>query len=163
MKKIIIICLVLILIISFVACSNNVENNTLPDSETTMLDKTVQETTAQKSKTSMNIKINDKNFTAQFYDNETAKAFADMLPLTIKMEDLHSNEKYYYLNSSLPTNSSAIDKINSGDIMLYGSNCLVLFYKDFSTSYSYTKIGYIENPSELTDAVTSEDIIVTFE
>lgn len=162
MKKIIAVCLVIVSLISLVACSNNAENNTLPNSKTTMLDTTVQETSTQKSKTSMNIKINDKSFTAQFYDNETAKAFADMLPLTIKMEELHGNEKYYYFNSSLPMNSSNIGKINTGDIMLYGSNCLVLFYKDFSTSYSYTKIGYIENPSGLADAVGSEDVTITF-
>ena len=48
--------------------------------------------------------------------------------------------------------------------MLYGNNCLVLFYKSFSTEYSYTKIGYIENPSNLADAVCQRDnIIVSFE
>ncbi len=47
--------------------------------------------------------------------------------------------------------------------MLYGNNCLVLFYKSFSTEYSYTKIGYIENPSNLADAVSSDNIIVSFE
>lgn len=163
MKKIIAVCFVIVLLINIAACSKNIENNTFQNSETTMLDTTVQKATTQKSKASMNIKINDKSFTAQFYDNETAKAFADMLPLTIKMEELHGNEKYYYLNSSLPANPSNADKINTGDIMLYGSDCLVLFYESFSTSYSYTKIGYIENTSGLADAVGSEDVTITFE
>ena len=35
--------------------------------------------------------------------------------------------------------------------MLYGSNCLVIFYKSFDTSYSYTKIGHIENLPDLGD------------
>ena len=33
--------------------------------------------------------------------------------------------------------------------MLYGNNCLVIFYKSFDTSYSYTKIGHIDNLDNL--------------
>ena len=29
------------------------------------------------------------------------------------------------------------------------NNCLVVFYKSFDTSYSYTKIGHIENFEDL--------------
>ncbi|MDE6752433.1 MAG: hypothetical protein K2J59_06675 [Eubacterium sp.] len=63
----------------------------------------------------------------------------------------------------MPTDHLNIDNINSGDIMLYGNNCLVLFYKSFLTEYSYTKIGYIENSSNLADAVGSDNITVSFE
>ena len=33
--------------------------------------------------------------------------------------------------------------------MLYTDNCLVIFYKSFDTSYSYTKIGHINNLPDL--------------
>ena len=79
------------------------------------------------------------------------------------MSELHGNEKYYYFNESLPTNSERIGNINTGDLMLYGSDCLVLFYKSFSTSYSYTRLGHIDNPQRLADAVGSGNITVTFE
>jgi hypothetical protein len=42
--------------------------------------------------------------------------------------------------------------------MLYGNNCLVIFYKSFDTSYQYTKIGHIEN----LDDIGSENITVIF-
>jgi hypothetical protein len=46
--------------------------------------------------------------------------------------------------------------------MLFGSDCLVLFYESFSTSYSYTKIGYIDDPNELENAIGSGNIQITF-
>jgi len=33
--------------------------------------------------------------------------------------------------------------------MLFGDNCLVIFYKSFDTSYSYLKIGHINNLPDL--------------
>ena len=111
----------------------------------------------------LNIKVGDKNFTATLESNNTTKSLLEKLPLTINMSELHGNEKYYYFNESLPTNSERIGNINTGDLMLYGSDCLVLFYKSFSTSYSYTRLGHIDNPQGLADAVGNENIIVTFE
>ena len=46
--------------------------------------------------------------------------------------------------------------------MLYGDNCLVLFYESFSTSYSYTPIGYVENPDGLAVVLGSGDVQITF-
>lgn len=111
----------------------------------------------------LNIKVGDKNFTATLESNNTTKSLLEKLPLTISMSELHGNEKYYYFNESLPTNSERIGNINTGDLMLYGSDCLVLFYKSFSTSYSYTRLGHIDNPQGLADAVGNGNITVTFE
>lgn len=108
----------------------------------------------------INITINNKIFKATLEDNETARAFVKKLPLSITMQELNGNEKYYYFNSSLPKNDSRVSKINSGDIMLYGDNCLVLFYDTFSTPYSYTRIGKLDNPSDLKNVVGKENIDV---
>ena len=65
------------------------------------------------------------------------------------MDELNGNEKFVYMNNSLTTNSYNPNHIVKGDVMLYGNNCLVIFYKSFDTSYSYTKIGHIDNLDNL--------------
>ena len=93
--------------------------------------------------------IDEKEYIINLEDNETAKGFARMLPLELNMSELNGNEKYVYLDKSLATNSLKPKRINAGDIMLYGDDCLVIFYKSFDTSYSYTKIGHIDNLEDL--------------
>lgn len=116
----------------------------------------------QMENTSVIITINGKEFNAVFYNNETANAFINMMPLTLNMNELNGNEKYYNLSTTLPVNSERVGSIKKGDIMLYGSNCIVIFYESFNTSYSYTKIGYIENTENLSSALGSGSVSVTF-
>lgn len=109
------------------------------------------------------IKVNSKTFTATLLGNNTAKAFKDMLPLTISMVELNGNEKYFDLSKSLPANPSNPGTIQNGDLMLYGSNTLVLFYKTFSTSYRYTRLCSIDDVSGLAAALGTSNITITFE
>ncbi len=82
----------------------------------------------------MTIIVNTEAFSATLYDNAAATAFKALLPLTIEMADLNDNEKYFDLPVNLPHSASNPGTIKTGDLMLYGSNTLVLFYKSFSTS-----------------------------
>jgi hypothetical protein len=107
------------------------------------------------------IKIGSREFTGTLVDNPTATAFRAMLPLTMDMTELNGNEKYFDLAKSLPTNASNPGQINAGDFLLYGSKTLVLFYEAFSTSYSYTRIGKVDNPIGLAEAVGSGNAVVT--
>ncbi|MCH5186415.1 MAG: hypothetical protein J1F64_09900, partial [Oscillospiraceae bacterium] len=84
-------------------------------------------------------------------------------PLTLDMSELNGNEKYFYLSDSLPINSEKVGTINAGDIMLYSSDCIVLFYETFNTSYSYTKIGHTDDVPGLKEAVGGGNVMVTFE
>ena len=111
----------------------------------------------------MKIKIGNKTFTATLYDNETATVFKTLLPITVNMIELNGNEKYFDLSKSLPTNASSPGTIQNGDLMLYGSSTLVLFYKAFSTSYSYTKLGRIDDTSGFVSALGSGNVSVTYE
>lgn len=109
------------------------------------------------------LSVNGKIFPAKLYKNKTTEALMKKLPLTLNMSELNGNEKYYYLSDSLPTDAKKPSKINTGDIMLYGNDCLVLFYKSFSTSYSYTSLGYVEDVEGLAEALGSGSVKVTFQ
>jgi hypothetical protein len=113
--------------------------------------------------TQMRITIGSRTFTATLYDNATATAFKGMLPTTVNMSELNGNEKYFDLPVHLPTNASNPGTIQSGELMIYGSNTLVLFYKTLSTSYSYTRLGRINDTTGLATAVGSGSVTVTYQ
>lgn len=111
----------------------------------------------------LKINIGSASFNVTLEDNATVAALKALLPMTVNMPDMNGNEKYYYLPEDLPTASSNPGTIRAGDLMLYGSSCMVLFYEDFSTSYSYTRLGRVDNPSELASALGAGSATITFE
>ncbi|MCE7067377.1 cyclophilin-like fold protein [Dyadobacter sp. CY326] len=111
----------------------------------------------------LRINIGSKAFTATLVKNPTVTAFKARLPLTVNMSELNGNEKLYNFPSNLPSNASNPGNIRNGDLMLYGSNVLVLFYKSFPTQYAYTRLGRIDNVSGLDAAVGAGNVTVTFE
>lgn len=108
------------------------------------------------------IQVGNKSFRATLYDNDSTRALTAKLPLTLNMDELNGNEKLYFFSEKFPANSERVGNIRSGDLMLYGSDCLVLFYKSFSTSYSYTRLGYIEDANGLAAALGGGSVQVTF-
>lgn len=108
----------------------------------------------------INLTINGNNFTATLDDNETTRELLSRLPLEVSMSELNGNEKYYYFDESLPTNSYRPGSINTGDIMLYERDCLVIFYEDFNTPYSYTRLGKIDNVDNLKDVLGNGNVNV---
>lgn len=108
------------------------------------------------------ITIENKKYEAILYDNSTTKELIKKFPITITMSDLNGNEKYYNFSKSFSTSSENVASINKGDIMLFGDNCLVIFYKSFSTRYRYTKLGYIKNLEDLENSLGKGDIEITF-
>ena len=78
------------------------------------------------------------------------------------MTELNGNEKYARLSENLPTKASNPGTIQTGDLMIYGSKTLVLFYKTFPTSYEYTRLGRVKDATGLAEAVGSAAVTVTF-
>lgn len=142
---------------------NYIEVSTVPDAEgdvqrgnTKKAEATA--TTTQKAG-SMKLIIGNKTFPVRLENNETAQALKAQLPLTLVMSELNGNEKYYYY-STLPTGATRPGTIHAGDIMLYGSNTLVIFYETFESDYSYTRIGSVTDPDGLAEALGSGEVQV---
>ena len=121
------------------------------------------EVNRQEGDKSMNITIGNKLFTATLEDNPTTTKLRKMLPLTLDMSELNGNEKFFHLTSKLPTDASKPGMIQAGDLMLWGDNSLVVFYKSFRSSYSYTRLGKMDDPSGLEAAVGTGNVTIKFE
>jgi hypothetical protein len=111
----------------------------------------------------MKITIGKRVFTATLQDNAAAAAFKAMLPLSLNMHDVNRNEKAFDLPSDLPTADAKPGMIRTGDLMIWNSRTVVVFYKNFSTPYSYTRLGHIDHPTELAEALGEGEVTVTFE
>ena len=111
----------------------------------------------------MKITIGSKTFNATLEDNPIVAKLKSLLPLTLKMTELNGNEKYHHFSTRFPTDAMSPGTVQNGDLMLYGNNSVVLFYKTFETTYSYTRLGRIDNPSGLAATVGAGDVSVTFE
>ncbi len=106
--------------------------------------------------------VGERRFSISLADTEAARAFAAMLPLTLDMEELNGNEKKKELPSALPTNASRPGTIRSGDVLLWGSRTVVVFYLSFDSPYSYTRLGRVDEPAGLADALGRGDVRVVF-
>ena len=75
------------------------------------------------------------------------------------MRDYGGFEKVGPLGQSLPTSNSQTTT-QSGDIVLYQGNQVVIFYG--SNTWSYTRLGRIDNLSGWEEALGRGDVSVTF-
>jgi hypothetical protein len=106
--------------------------------------------------------IGERRFPITLADTAAARAFATQLPLTLRMEELNGNEKLATLPKALPVNASRPGTLRNGDLMLYGTDTLVVFYVTFDSPYSYTRIGRLDDPAGLPPAVGSREVQVRF-
>jgi hypothetical protein len=106
--------------------------------------------------------VGQRRFAITPADTDAARAFASMLPLSIEMDDLNGNEKKADLRQPLPARASQPGTIHSGDLMLYGSRTLVVFYVTFESAYSYTRLGRVDDPAGLAEALGSGSVRIEF-
>lgn len=106
--------------------------------------------------------VGERRFAITLADTEAARAFAAMLPLTLDMEELNGNEKKKELPNALPTDASRIGTIRNGDLLLWGARTVVVFYLTFDSPYSYTRLGHVEDPAGLAQALGRGDVRVEF-
>lgn len=106
--------------------------------------------------------VGKHRFAVTLADTAAAGAFRALIPLTLDMGELNGHEKHARLPQALPPNASRPGTIRSGDVMLYGSDTLVVFYLTFESAYSYTRVGRVDDPASLTEALGRHAVQVTF-
>jgi hypothetical protein len=122
----------------------------------------VAQTAVQPTQKRLWMTVGQQRFGITLADNEAARAFAELLPLTLDMPDLNGNEKHVELPKALPVNASRPGTIRNGDLMLYGSRTLVLFYLTFESSYSYTRLGRVDDAEKLAQTLGQGGARITF-
>ena len=116
----------------------------------------------ENSEMQMNVQVGGSTFTATLEENAAVDALVDMMEqgsVTIQMSDYSGFEKVGPLGTSLPT-SNRQTTTQAGDIVLYQGNQIVMFYG--SNSWSYTRLGHINDLTGWEEALGSGDVTVTF-
>ncbi|MGY0799419.1 cyclophilin-like fold protein [Lysobacter sp. A286] len=106
--------------------------------------------------------VGERRFAITLADGEAARAFAALLPLTLDMREHNGNEKFASLPQALPTNASRPGTTRNGDLMLFGTDTVVVFYLTSNSSYSYTRLGHVDDPAGLAQAFGRNDVQVVF-
>lgn len=110
----------------------------------------------------INVRIGNTTFTAALEDNAATRELVEMMkqaPISINMSDYSGFEKVGSLGRSLTTDNHQTTT-SAGDIVLYNGNQIVMFYG--SNSWSYTRIGRIENLSGWQETLGNGDITAVF-
>lgn len=114
------------------------------------------------AETKINVSFNGHTYPAALADNTSAEAFAELLKngsLTVSTHDYGGFEKVGDLETTLPRNDEQITTA-AGDIILYQGNQITVYYAE--NSWSLTRLGRIDDPSGLQDALGSGDVTITF-
>ncbi|TPR55736.1 cyclophilin-like fold protein [Enterococcus sp. OL5] len=155
---------VLLLLLSACGTSGIDERHALSASETSSETSQDHEQPIIESATAVVITVGQQDFIAKFYENEASEHLMNQMPFTLTMSDLNNNEKYYRFSENLPEMTTERPEIiHEGEIMSWNSHTLVLFYQTFTNSYGgYNRIGVIEDPVGLNEALGAEDVEVMF-
>ena len=108
------------------------------------------------------LSFNGQTYLATLADNPSAKAFAELLkngPLTVSTHDYGNFEKVGSLGTELPRTDEQITT-SPGDIILYQGNQITVYYA--RNTWSFTRLGRIDDPSGLREALGSGDVEITF-
>ena len=164
MKRFFAIILLAFMMFAFSACKDFSKNAQTTSAVLTKAKQTTKakEEERQKARMKINIRISEKIFTATLEDNAAAKELYEIIKnggLTVEMSDYSGFEKVGALGKKLKS-SDKQTTTKSGDIVLYQSNQIVMFYG--SNSWSYTRLGRIDDLSGWEEALGSGDITADF-
>ena len=126
-------------------------------------DQTVTESETQEETTEMKLFIGDEEVNVEWEDNDAVAALQESVgkePLTIDMSMYDDFEQVGELGMSLPAEDEQITT-ESGDIMLYSGDKIVMFYG--SNTWAYTPLGKVtdKSPGEMADLLGQGDVTIT--
>lgn len=104
----------------------------------------------------------NETFAVALEDNDAANALMKLLQngsVTISLNDYGGFEKVGALGTDLPADD-AYTTTQAGDIVLYQGNQIVIFYG--SNTWSYTRLGKINETEDLQAALGKGTVSVTF-
>ncbi|AND78843.1 cyclophilin-like fold protein [Streptococcus pantholopis] len=135
------------------AGSQTTSGRSLSDSQET------NEREKDREETVIKARIDDQTFEIVLNDSQAAEEFKELLPLTVEMEHVNGNEVYAPLGEQFTANNQQAGQIHAGDLKLWSGDGLVLFYKDFSSNYSYTDLGRMTDSKGLADALEQSSTV----
>ena len=166
MKKILYFTVLVLIITGITACAS--ENHSTIEQPTTSItsentgEQEVQNEQSQDEISQMKIQIGEYIFYASLENNTSVDALIQMMketPIVINMRDYSGFEKVGSLGTTLPDSNSQITA-HAGDIVLYNKDQIVVFYG--SNSWSYTKLGHVNDLTDWEKALGSGEVEVTF-
>lgn len=166
MKKILYFTVLVLIIIGITACAS--ENRSTIEQPTTSIasentgEQEVQNEQSQNEIPQMKIQIGEYIFYASLENNTSVDALIQMMketPIVINMRDYSGFEKVGALGTTLPDSNSQITT-QAGDIVLYNHDQIVVFYG--SNSWSYTKLGHVNDLTDWEKALGSGEVEITF-
>ena len=95
--------------------------------------------------TGMILTINETEVPVTWEDNPSVQELEGLLPLTVSMSMYGGFEQVGPLGQRIASSDVQTDT-DPGDIVLYASSQIVIFYG--SNSWAYTRLGHIDMPRE---------------
>jgi hypothetical protein len=109
----------------------------------------------------MRLLIGEREVPVAWEENESVKALQDLCPLTIRMSMYGGFEQVGSIGQSI-VREDVETVTDSGDIVLYSGNQIVIFYG--SNSWAYTRLGHIGlSEQEMRDLLSGGDVTITLE
>lgn len=164
MRKIIISIFCFILLFSLVSCGTN-KAITHPNNLTTPPSTTIPSTDDNTDSTKddeldnmkLTLKIDNQEVEVYWLDNDSVKTLKQLAKngLTIELHQYGGFEQTGSLGTTITSNDTQMD-VGPGDIVLYNSNQICLYYSN--NSWSFTKLGHINlSKSELVELLSESD------
>ena len=120
-----------------------------------------EETSDERTDTGMKMYINDMEIPVTWENNSSVSALRSDLQagdIVVSMSMYSNNEQVGPLDKSYPSNDVQTTT-NNGDIVLYRSDQIVLFYG--SNSWAYTRLGKMDlSENEVVDLLSNGDVSI---